>query len=250
MRLAAALLFIVFVIGCAARSDRIHPNQDDVIFLVPGVAGATPQYQGLIDGLHDGGINRPVQIVGWGAPSIFFFMNFNDTHIHESAEREFAERISKWRAEHPNARIDVIAHSAGCGVTLGALKRLGHEKVDTIVLLAPSVSPQYDLAPAVQAVAGTTHVFFSDRDKTFLEWRTSTFGTYDNLKLPAAGNRGFRNLPARSMQHPYEPAWESLGHDGDHFGTLARKFARDIIAPLLSSPGQPAPSRSSVANPR
>src|SRR3954470_19452435 len=105
------IILLVLAVGCA-RSDRIAPHHDDIIFLVPGVSGATTQYQNLINGLHDDGIEQPVQIVGWGAPSMLFFMNFNDPGIHESAERAFAQRIIKWRADHPGARIDIIAHSA------------------------------------------------------------------------------------------------------------------------------------------
>ena len=245
------LILLLLAGGCAARSDRVAPHHDEIIFLVPGVGGPTSQYQGLIDGLHDGGIEQPVQIVRWGAPGMFFFMNFNDAGIHESAERALAERIANRRADHPTARIDIIAHSAGCGVTLGALKRLQREQVDTVVLLAPSVSPRYELDSAMQRIAGELHIFVSDRDKTFLGWRTSTFGTYDSIKTPAAGNRGFARLPPRALQHRYEATWRSLGNDGDHFGSLARKFARDVIAPLLSATdGAPSRSQSSAANPR
>ncbi|CAN5349738.1 hypothetical protein BH09PLA1_BH09PLA1_14020 [soil metagenome] len=247
-RIATLLLVFICIAGCSAQSDRIRPSQSNVIFLVPGVAGPSRSYQNLIDGIHDGGIDRPVQIVSWGAPSMFFFMNFSNTSIHESAERSLAERITKWHAEHPNATIDIVAHSAGCGVTLGALKQLPQGcTVSTIVLLAPSVSPQYELEPATRAVTGITHVYFSDRDTTFLEWRTGNFGTYDNIKTPAAGNRGFVSAPPGVKQHGYDPSWNSLGNDGGHFGGLSRSFARDVIAPLLSSP---VPSRSSGANPR
>lgn len=247
------IILLFLTVGCSARSDRVDAHHEDVIFLVPGVGGATLQYQGVIDGLHDGGIEQPVQIVGWGAPTMFFFMNFNDTGIHESAERAFADRIARWCADHPTARINIIAHSAGCGVTLGALKRLKHENVETVILLAPSVSPTYKLEPAMPHVAGTLQAFVSSRDKTFLEWRTGTFGTYDNVKTPAAGNRGFAVLPERAFQHAYDTSWRSLGNDGDHFGALSRKFTREVLAPLLSAPRPPeppAPAQSSAANPR
>jgi pimeloyl-ACP methyl ester carboxylesterase len=240
------MLPLVFALGCSARSDPVDPHRGDVIFLVPGVGGATHQYQGLIDGLHDARIDRPVQIVRWGAPTFLFFLNFNNAGIHESAERALADRVARWREAHPQARIDIIAHSAGCGVTLGALPRLPHERVDTVILLAPSVSPAYDLAPASSRIDGAIHAFVSVRDRTFLEWRTGTFGTYDNVKTAAAGNRGFAALPAGTVQHRYNSAWRTLGHDGGHFGCLARRFARRVIAPLISSP---APLQSSAANP-
>src|SRR5688572_27171513 len=244
------LFLIAIFTGCAARSDRIDPERGDVIFLVPGVGGASLEYQALIDGLHEARVGRPVHIVGWGAPRMLFFLNFNNKGIHDAAERSLADRITKWRAAHPTARIDIIAHSAGSGVTLGALGRLSRDvEIDNMVLLAPSVSPGYQLEPAVARLTGYLRVFVSDRDRTFLEWRTSTFGTYDGVRVPAAGNRGFVSLPSRVVQHPYDPKWQRLGHDGEHFGCLARLFARDIIAPLIYSPSSPAPVQSSAANP-
>ena len=51
--------------GCAARSDRIDESTQDVIFLVPGAGGPSRDYQRVIDGLHDAGVSRPVQVVSW-----------------------------------------------------------------------------------------------------------------------------------------------------------------------------------------
>jgi hypothetical protein len=108
-------------------------------------------------------------------------------------------------------------------------------------MLAPSVSPQYDLEPALRNLGGEAHVFHSDRDTLFLSWRTSKFGTYDNVKTKAAGNVGFdlsKLLPElwrRVVQHSYDPAWRELGNDGTHDGPLSRAFVARVITPLLSA---------------
>ena len=246
-----SFILILAAVGCGARSDRIDPARGDVIFLVHGAGGATREYQALIDGLRDAPVGRPVQIVSWGAPLPLFFLNFSNAGVHDAAEKSFATRLRDWRDKHPNARIDIIAHSAGCGVTLGALEQLPRDSVHTVVMLHPSVSPYYSLDRAADSASHRMHAFVSDRDKLFLHWRTSTFGTYDNVKTPAAGHQGFEHLPPRVVQHRYDAAWNALGHDGEHFGCLSRRFAQQIIAPLLAA--QPAPlalSQSSVANPR
>lgn len=248
------ILVVAIMCGCAARSDHIAEGQHDVIFLVPGVAGPSRAYQRVIDGLHAGGVDRPVRVIAWGAPPLLFFMNFQTESIHRRAEAELAKMISDWRKQHPAAQIDLIGHSAGGGVILGALKQLDVAvRVRAVVLLAPSVSPTYDLAPALARVDDRIHNFHSDRDTFFLSWRTGTFGSYDNVKTRAAGNRGFGlaklqpSLASRMVQHAYDPRWRDVGNDGGHFGTVAYDFARVVIAPLLLSPSSAPPSRSSAA---
>jgi pimeloyl-ACP methyl ester carboxylesterase len=183
------LIFCFLLLGgCAGTSG---PKEGDVIFLVPGVDGDGPRYASLKDGLRDAGVKQHIQAVEWGAPRLLFFLNFSNDSIHREAEQKLASQIESWRKDWPDARIDLIGHSAGCGVILGALSRLPVDlRVNHVILLAPSVSPTYSLAPALEHVEGID-VFYSDRDNVFLSWRTGHFGTYDNVKTRAAGNCGF-----------------------------------------------------------
>ncbi len=96
------------------------------------------------------------------------------------------------------------------------------------------------MRPALQHICGQLHVFYSEGDKLWLEWRTGNFGTYDNIKTPAAGHTGFQSADAlppelrgKLVQHAYEPAWADLGNDGGHNGWLAGDFVRQVVAPLL-----------------
>ena len=243
LRISAIFCWLLFAsIGCVTYSDPLESGDSDVIFLVHGAGGPGHEYRSLIAGLRDAGVESPVQVVEWGAPPPLFFLNFQSQSIHNRAERDLAERIGNWRRQRPESRIDLIGHSAGGGVVLGALGRLNPEvSVDTVVLLAPSVSPGYELAPALAHLRGPLHVFHSDRDRLFLSWRTSTFGTYDNVRTKAAGNVGF-SLASLSIgearqveQHPYDSRWSQHDNDGGHFGTLSRDFANRIVAPVLQS---------------
>src|SRR5207249_4071469 len=185
------LLLIVFAMlcGCAGTSG---PTGPDVIFLVPGVDGDGPRYAALKDGLRDAGVSQRIELMDWGAPRILFFLNFSNGSIHRDAEKKLASRIESWRLKWPNAKIDLIGHSAGGGVVLGSLARLPADvHVDHAIVLAPSVSPTYSLAPALAHMDRRLDVFHSDRDTAFLSWRTGNFGTYDNVKTRAAGNCGF-----------------------------------------------------------
>jgi hypothetical protein len=107
------------------------------------------------------------------------------------------------------------------------------------VLLNPSVSPGYDLSAALANMSGALQVFYSDRDTVFLAWRTSTFGTYDNVKTKAAGHLGFdltklpADLRAKVVQHPRDETWAEQGNDGSHFGTTSQAFVKQSVGPLL-----------------
>lgn len=232
---ALALLLMTWLTsGCNSSA-----KQPDVIFFLPGVAGDGLWYNSLRDGLRDGGISREIVTVSWGAPGPLFAMNFSDKNIHDAAEKKLAKILTEHQARFPQGRISLLGHSAGCGVILGSLPQLPAEvHVGRVVLLAPSVSPKYDLKSAI-ARCENLQVFVSDRDTTFLSWRTSNFGTYDRIKTKAAGNTGFdtTSLDAdssrRFTQHRFDPSFRGLGNDGGHFGATAREFAKQKIAPLL-----------------
>jgi hypothetical protein len=237
------LLLGGLIIGCSTPAKPAQnapavapPPPRPILILVPGVAGNIG-YDHLLSGLASAGVDRQVQIDSWGAPTILFFLNFQTTSIHHAAEVALAQRIEQLNRDHPGTQIDLIGHSAGCGVILGALPQLPPQlQVRTVLLLAPSVSPTFDLTPSLTRVSRHLHVFYSPYDKFFLYWRTSTFGTYDNIRTRAAGNCGFTGPSAASsilIQHPYDPSWKSLRNDGSHTGTLTEPFAKSILAPLL-----------------
>jgi pimeloyl-ACP methyl ester carboxylesterase len=221
-------IVLLLLTGCAPK----NPPGTHVLFIVPGAGGAWG-YESLARAMQKP--QRTVQLVTWGAPPPLFMLNFSSQSIHDAAERKLAGRIERWRSEHPGGRIDLMGHSAGCGVVLGAIARLETARVTNVVLLEPSVSPTYDLTAALAKMDGQLHVFYSDRDRLFLSWRTNTFGTYDRIRTPAAGHVGFAATQphARLVQHAYDPQWRSVGNDGGHFGTLRTKFAHQVLRPLL-----------------
>ena len=241
VRIAAGLIIGLLLSGCASPVR----DGEDLTLIVAGAAGDGPWYDGLRRGLVDGGAPQPVQMMRWGAPLPLAMLNLQSNPIHDAAERRLSKVLARWRANHPDGRLTLVGHSAGCGVILGGLAATPGANAHTVVLLAPSVSPGYDVVPALANAGGTMHVFHSTKDDLFLRWRTSTFGTYDNVRTAAAGNVGFTATHPKLIQHPYDSAWQALGNDGTHDGPLARAFVEKVIAPLCAAGGS---TRSSVAN--
>jgi pimeloyl-ACP methyl ester carboxylesterase len=248
----ALLIVLMMPFGCAGAARDVNGTSHVIVF-VPGVSGDGPWYGGLKRELRRSDPGAFVQVHAWGAPLPLFMLNFSNRAIHYSAERRLARRVHQLRARYPLATIDVVAHSAGCGVALGGLARLEAPQVRTVVLIAPSVSPKYDLSPALARIAGDVHVFHSERDTLLLSWRTRNFGTYDRVKTAAAGHVGFDlsrlapDLRARVHQHPHQPDWRKLGNDGSHDGPLARAFVARVVVPLLCDDLTAAPPVRSFA---
>ncbi len=169
----------------------------------------------------------------WGMPGPMFVMNFSDRKVHERAEDRLARLLLDTLARDPKRKIDLIAHSAGGGVVLGALRRLPEGvEVGDVLLLQPSVSPGYDIGPALGRINGRLLYTHSTGDVTFLKWRCSTFGTYDGVRTSAAGHGGFdanmiARLPEASIQRLV-----AVELAGDHFAPLDRTTLSRLLATL------------------
>lgn len=235
------LLSALAAAGCAQLTPRADPDKSkDVVLVVHGVDGAGPWYNGLIDGLRDGGVTAEIELVNWGAP-LMILPNLQMPSVHHDAESKLAGRIKLWRQEHPDGRLSLVGHSGGCGVILATLAALpGDCRVDDAVLLAPAVSPGYSLAPSLAHMNGTMYSFYSDKDQTLLNAGTSVGGTYDGVWGKSAGLNGFGDvtklapeLQGHFRQYAYRPEWDKAGNNGDHFGWRKREFVQQYIAPLV-----------------
>jgi len=125
-------------------------------------------------------------------------------------------------------------------------------QVDRALLLAPALSPGYNLAPALKGVRDHLYVFHSWLDVGLMALGTTVFGTMDGRHTPSAGLVGFRRPPDLSPadQEAYEkvrqigwhPRMIRDGHFGDHTGCTNTRFSRRVLAPIalgLSHPGEP-----------
>ena len=102
--------------------------------------------------------------------------------------------------------------------------------MERAVLLAPALSPRYDLTAALRAVRREMVVFWSPLDVVILGAGTRLFGTIDRVRTVGAGLVGFavpgpdepdaerRRQYAKLRQVRWRPRMVGLGHLGGHFG--------------------------------
>jgi pimeloyl-ACP methyl ester carboxylesterase len=227
--------------GCASKV--IDPQGPDTVIIVPGLGGDGPDYGAVGQALAKAGDPACMQVFNWGYGWVGVFVTIYDDPLHDQTEAKLDQLIATWRTAHPNCRVALIGHSAGCGVILDAVGRLDPKigLVGPIVLLAPSVSPDYDLGPAL-AHANVIHAFYSPADTFWLGLAPVIFGDYDATHRYGAGKSGFDltklndDEKKKLVEHPYKKEWAFLGVHGGHFDWLSSQFITTIVAPIVSQP--------------
>ena len=126
-------------------------------------------------------------------------------------------------------------------MAIKALELLDDPFIERAVLLAPAMSPAYDLAGALRAVRTEIIVFWSPLDVLVLGAGTRWFGTIDRVKTVSAGLVGFQVSPEQARSREYgklrqirwHPRMAATGYFGGHWGPDSPWFLRKYIIPLL-----------------
>jgi pimeloyl-ACP methyl ester carboxylesterase len=215
---------------------------------LPGIGGTRNIDDAMAKGFRQGGFTGDVDIHDWtGTDAGLTALIAHDRHRREA--KLIAQKITERFDKEPSAPIYLTCHSGGGGLAVWALEDLPDRvKISTLVMMSPALSPQYDLTAALRHVSGKAYVFSSMQDVLVLGIGCKTFGTIDGIKTDAAGRVGF--VPpanadpvqyAKLVPMPYQKDWVYYGDYGDHVGAMNRRFARQVLAPLVLSGKLPAP---------
>ena len=165
---------------------------------------------------------------------------------------ELAARVSALQQSCPGLPVCLVGHSAGSAVVLTAADVLPPGSVDRIVLLAPAVSTDHDLRPALACARRGVDVFYSKDDVLYLGVVVTILGNSDRVRDAAAGRVGFRPtiagpgdaaLYTKLRQYPWEPGLDPTGNHGGHYGAYQPDFLRAAVLPLLLPDDNPPPGR-------
>jgi hypothetical protein len=216
------------------------PSAKPFVMHLPGVAGISGIDYSLRDGLKAGGFDGQVEIYDWtcndpGIPAL------HNRARNEAQAAIVAEKLTRQFRDHPEQPIFLICHSGGSGPATWALERLPSDvKVSCYVMLAPALSPTYDLSRALAHVA-KAYCFQSVSDDLVLGTGTKMFGTIDGQRCDAAGRVGFEKpltatdpgQYAKLISKPYDSDWVRFGHIGGHMGWMGMTFAEAVVAPAM-----------------
>jgi hypothetical protein len=186
-----------------------------------------------------------VDLFPWGHGFGRWYADLTDVANRDARARSIAETVQRFRADQPRDPVFLIAKSGGAGVVVKALELLDDRAVERVVLLAPALSPAYDLTRALQAVHREIVVFWSPLDLFVLGVGTRLFGTTDRVKTISAGLVGFHRPPAdqpepgrrgrsgQLRQVRWRIGMAATGHFGGHVGPDSPVFLRKYVVPLL-----------------
>jgi hypothetical protein len=190
-----------------------------------------------------------VSIVPWGHGLGRWHADLTCVANRDAWAHAMATAAIRFREEHPDLPVFLVAKSGGSGVVIKALERVPAGCVERAILLAPALSPDYDLTSALRGVSRDVTVFWSPLDLVVLGAGTRIFGTIDRIRSVSAGLVGFRPPStsrsttsggpgvwdgyAKLRQIRWQPSMIRTGYFGGHIGPDSPVFLRMYVAPLL-----------------
>jgi hypothetical protein len=214
-----------------------------VVFVASGAGGRQEAALAVAAGADSASLGLHVRSFDWSHGRGRGLADVSDVaHVRRQGQRLAAE-VRRCLDERPGRCVSLVGYSAGCAVVLAAAECLPADSLDRVVLLAPAVSPCYDLRRALTSARRGTDVFTSQRDWLWLGLGTSLAGTPDGGRGVAAGRSGFcppallpgqEVLAGRLRQHAWTPCVGWTGNRGGHAGALEPAFVSAYVLPLLA----------------
>jgi hypothetical protein len=216
-----------------------------LVLIADGVGGLDLCGTGLRYVLAAEHLPYAVRLFPWGHGFGRWYADLTSASNRDAKAALVAETITRYKTEWPESPVFLVAKSGGSGVVVKALELLDDSPVERVVLLAPALSPSYDLSPALCAVRRDIVVFWSPFDVIVLGAGTRLLGTVDRVKTFSAGMVGFHvpqladleSAPGRSYAKLRQIRWQlqmaRTGYLGGHIGPDSPLFLRKYVVPLL-----------------
>jgi pimeloyl-ACP methyl ester carboxylesterase len=253
----ALVLLSLSAVGCQTNQQRWMTAERldaGLIVSLDGIGGFDWGPQWLRKGLDEAGIQQAIVIYDWSkGPSGFFVGDLVDEKRNRESAQDLARVVAAYKAAKPGRPVSLIGHSGGTAVVVWALEALPPGvQVDRVILLAPALSPDYNLATALGHVRSRLYVMHSVADAGLMGAGTAVFGTMDREHSASAGWLGFQ-LP-KDLTEPQRAEYAKVrqvkwsadmlgeGNWGGHMAWTTSWFARQQIAPILTGtndPGRP-----------
>ncbi len=235
--------------GCGQTPAEMRTDaryEHGLVEVLPGVESASFLTHNLCHGLADGGVSSAIEIFDWTVLPGAILVNLADIEHNLRQARRLADRILEYRKQHPGRPVHVVGYSGGGGVAVLMMEMLPADPppVDMLILIAPAISPGYDLTEAMRRTRFGILNLHSDRDIGILKVGTLVFGSIDRRHTVSAGAIGFetpeglseagrKQYAGKLRQVEWDSRMQRHGADGSHIGWLSRRFAREYLAPIV-----------------
>jgi pimeloyl-ACP methyl ester carboxylesterase len=230
------------------------PAQPDVeaggglVVIADGIGGLDLCANSLLRVAPEVGLPHSISVHRWGHGLARWHADLTDIPHHRRMADELVDQVTSFRTRHPGVPVYLIGKSGGTGIVTWALERLPEKSVERAILLAPALSPGYDLSTSLRAINRDLVVFHSPFDLVLLGAGTCLFKTIDRVRGVGAGLVGFRPPPnsnqetleiyrSKLKQVRWHPSMVRVGSLGGHLGVDTPSFLRAYVVPLLTRGG-------------
>ncbi|MDR3620396.1 MAG: alpha/beta hydrolase [Paludisphaera borealis] len=222
-------------------------RSEALVVVADGIGGFDLCGRALARVIKASGLSYTTRVVRWGHGVGRWYADLSNAANCDARADEVAETVRLHHDAHPGEPIFLVGKSGGCAVIVKVLERLSGSGVvvERVVLLAPALSPGYDLTKALGSVRRDVSVFWSPLDVIILGAGTRIFGTSDRVWCSGAGRVGFlrpkagTDDPARVAAYKklrqirWSPRMSSTGYLGGHLGPDSPRFLKKYVVPLL-----------------
>jgi hypothetical protein len=230
--------------GPTCQDDELR-ELTGYVLIADGVGGLDLCGTSLRIVLRSERLNYFLHVFQWGHGLGRWYADLTDAINRDAKAQLIAETIRKFKKIQPSVPVFLVGKSGGSGLVVKALELLDEATVERAILLAPAVSPGYDLTGALRAVRREMVVFWSPLDVLVLGAGTRVFGTIDRVKSVSSGLVGFR-VPrgddsndrqkhgyGKLRQVRWRPRMAVTGYFGGHLGPDSPRFLKKYVVPLL-----------------
>jgi pimeloyl-ACP methyl ester carboxylesterase len=220
----------------------VQASPRNVCFVADGAGNYQMASKSLRTTVSQASVPMEVETFNWSHGYKKIITDQVDSQHARLKGKQLAETVLAFKYDNPQAKVQLVGHSAGSLVVLSAAEMLPPDTIDHIILLSPSVSAQYDIRPALRCTRCTVEVHFSQKDWVFLGIWTGLLGCADRRHCVASGRVGFRtqldspadaHLRPKLVQHAWNPSFISLGNYGGHYGGYQPEYLRERVLPVL-----------------
>lgn len=231
-----AILSTVLLVGCGGGfGERAEYG---ITFYCPGAGNVDMGDAGIREGLQRAGYRGQVLRLTW---SVGFNPVIDQTvqPIARLGAQRLADYIKEYADRYPGREVNVVGLSAGSGVAIWALENLPPGcAVNNVILLASSLSADYDVGRALRHVRGNIYNYYSPNDAVLTQLMKFANTIDGKIGADGAGAVGLHSPHGqdRVINIRWRPEFRRYGYHGGHTDGTSPAFVHHELAQYIVTP--------------
>ena len=236
LTLATLVLSTSLLVGCGGGfGERAEYG---ITFYCPGAGNVDLGDAGIREGLERAGYRGQVSRFTW---SVGFNPVIDQTvqPIARLGAQRLAGHIKDYLDRYPGRDVNVVGLSAGSGVAIWALENLAPGyKVNNVILLASSLSADYDVGRALRNVKGNIYNYYSPSDAVLTQLMKLANTIDGRIGADGAGAVGLRSRGGggRIVNVRWRPEFRRYGYHGGHTDGTSPAFVHHELSRYIVTP--------------